>query len=431
MGLAATKLPQRDYQRVPSSLGRQDNEELVSTVIASPDPEFRRRVLDVLRSTRWVAEEAVGGAAALDRLEAGRCEVLMLDRWLPDLDVTELMSIVKTRYPQVEVFVVDSESGMPLLAEEPPLHSHLSGLLRILQSLREAATAGESPAPAEERGPEPQPGSGRKPAAREAIVSALPQVEPLPGMIGSSLPMQRVYRLARLVAPRSTTVLVAGETGTGKELVARAIHQLGLRQKQPFITVNCAAIPESLLEAELFGYARGAFTGAFQSRLGRIHSAHGGTLFLDEVGELPLSMQAKLLRFLQEGEVQRLGSHDVVKVDVRVISASNADLQRRVSEGAFREDLFYRLAVFPIDLAPLRTHPEDILLLAHCFLNEFCEEANSLTKSISREAGDALTEYHWPGNVRELRHVIERAFILSGDEPDITPDDIILQHRPK
>ncbi len=433
MGLAAAKLPQ-DCRGGSGYLQPQDDGELVSTIIASPDPKFRRRVLDVLRSTRWTAEEAVGGAAALDRLEAGRCQVLMLDRWLPDLDVTELMAIVKTRYPHVEVFVVDSESGMPLLAEEPPLHSHLSGLLRILQSLRETATEdGDSAVAVQgpEFAPELSRDPDRKPAAREVIVSAPLQAEPLPGMIGSSPPMQRVYRLARLVAPRSTTVLVTGETGTGKELVARAIHQLGSRQKQPFITVNCAAIPESLLEAELFGYARGAFTGAFQSRLGRIHSAHGGTLFLDEVGELPLSMQAKLLRFLQEGEVQRLGSHDVVKVDVRVISASNADLQRRVSEGAFREDLYYRLAVFPIDLAPLRTHPEDILTLALSFLNEFCQEAPGMVKGISREAGDVLAQYKWPGNVRELRHVVERAFILSGDEPNITPDHISLQNRSK
>src|ERR1700743_2595794 len=173
-------------------------------------------------------------------------------------------------------------------------------------------------------------------------------------MIGSSRAMEQVYRLVQMVAARDTTVLVTGETGTGKELVAGAVHALSKRAKHPFVVVNCAAIPESLLEAELFGHARGAFTGAVQSRLGRIHVAQGGTLFLDEVGELPLSMQAKLLRFLQSGEVQRLGSSDVFQVDVRVIAATNATLLERVAAGTFRQDLYYRLAVFPIHLPPLR-----------------------------------------------------------------------------
>lgn len=435
MGLAVAKVTHhdsQDYHGLVDYRKRQEQNEPVTAVVASPDPDFRHRVLQALRRTRWTAEEAVGGAAALARLEAGGCQILMLDRWLPDLDVAELVTVVKNCYPQVEVFVVDSATQMPLVAEEPPLHSHLSVLLRILQDLREsAAPACSDPEQGAEVTSAPPADPARKPPVREAIPSTSLQVESLPGMIGSSLPMQRVYRLSRLVAPRSTTVLVAGETGTGKELVALAIHQLGSRQKQPFITVNCAAIPETLLEAELFGYARGAFTGAFQSHLGRIHSAHGGTLFLDEVGELPLSMQAKLLRFLQEGEVQRLGSHDVVRVDVRVIAASNADLLRRVSEGAFREDLFYRLSVFPIHLAPLRSRREDILGLGTFFLKGFCEEARSPYRTISREAGELLLEHPWPGNVRELKHVVERAFILSGDEKEILPEHISLQPRAK
>jgi transcriptional regulator with GAF, ATPase, and Fis domain len=246
-------------------------------------------------------------------------------------------------------------------------------------------------------------------------------------MIGASLAMQNVSRMARLVAVRSTTVLLTGETGTGKELVAKAIHLLSPRQRQPFITVNCAAIPESLLESEVFGYARGAFTGAFQSRMGRIHAAHGGTLFLDEVGELPLSMQAKLLRFLQEGEVQRLGGPDIIRVDVRVVAATNAQLARRVAEQAFREDLYYRVSVFPIDLVPLRDRPEDICLLGSHFLASFCQEARISPKRISDTAGRLLNKHSWPGNVRELRHVMERAFILSEDHKQIIPEHISLQ----
>jgi transcriptional regulator with GAF, ATPase, and Fis domain len=177
--------------------------------------------------------------------------------------------------------------------------------------------------------------------------------------------------------------------------------------------VNCAAIPETLLESELFGYSRGAFTGAFQSRLGRIHAAHSGTLFLDEVGGLPLGMQGKLLRFLQDGEVQRLGSPDVFRVDVRVIAATNADLTRAMAEGRFHDALYYRLSVFPIELAPLRARREDILPLATHFLDSFCREAAVPFKSMSLEVAKSLQAYAWPGNVRELEHVIERAFILS------------------
>lgn len=243
--------------------------------------------------------------------------------------------------------------------------------------------------------------------------------------------MQDVCRLVRLVAHRNTTVLLTGETGTGKELVARAVHLVGPRKRQPFITVNCAAIPEPLLESELFGYTRGAFTGAFQSRPGRIHSAHGGTLFLDEVGELPLSMQAKLLRFLQEGEVQRLGSSDVVRVDVRVIAATNANLDDRVQQKAFREDLYYRLSVFPIDLQPLRQRVADIMPLARRFLREFCAEAGQAEKAISEAARQTLEQHGWPGNVRELRHVIERAFILSERSPTILQEHIRLRRSPR
>jgi transcriptional regulator with GAF, ATPase, and Fis domain len=235
-------------------------------------------------------------------------------------------------------------------------------------------------------------------------------------MMGVGPGLAQIFRLARLVAPRQTTVLITGETGTGKELVARGIHKISARSKSPFVVVNCAAIPEQLLEAELFGHARGAFTGAVQSRLGQIHVAHGGTLFLDEVGELPLSMQAKLLRFLQDGEVQRLGSSDIFHVDVRVISATNVNLLRRIQERQFRQDLYYRLAVFPLELPPLRQRREDIVPLAGHFLDAFSEQSCVPSKTLLPSAGALLRQYLWPGNVRELQHAVERAFILSQDE---------------
>jgi DNA-binding NtrC family response regulator len=416
----------------------------VNTLIASPNTDFRRHMAEALQASSWPVEEAFGGADALAKMEQNDCQVLLLDQSLPDLDVMEIVDLVREQYPAVAVYVVDPESPVPLVSEEPEGRSHRTAVLSLLKSLQPAnvvppgvvrsqppppvlpvvpipSSPGPVPAAVPMRAWAPVPG----PALKEK------EEEPLPGMIGSSPAMHEVYRLVRLVAHRNTTVLISGDTGTGKELVARAIHLVSPRMRQPFITVNCAAIPEALLESELFGYARGAFTGAFQSRVGRIHSAHGGTLFLDEVGDLPLSMQAKLLRFLQEGEVQRLGSSDVVRVDVRVIAATNADLADRVREKTFREDLYYRLSVFPIELQTLRDRAEDIILLSLHFLRIFCQEAGVAEKRISPGAQQVLKQHPWPGNIRELRHVIERAFILSEQDREILPEHITLRKRPR
>ena len=241
-------------------------------------------------------------------------------------------------------------------------------------------------------------------------------------MIGSSCAMQRVYHMAQLVARRDTTVLILGESGTGKDLVAQAVHNLSPRRSNPFVVINCAAIPEPLLEAELFGYTKGAFTGAVQSRIGRIHAAQGGTLFLDEIGELPLGLQSKLLRFLEQGEVQRLGSSDSFRVDVRVVAATNWNLRKLVQEKQFREDLYYRLAIFPIELPLLKERMEDLPALATSFLNRFSPHRQSL----SPEATFQLLQHSWPGNVRELRNVIERATILSQDERQLLAKHIVI-----
>ena len=374
-----------------------------SAVVASANKEFRERILKRLGSRSWTVEEALGGAEALSLVEEGAFKALFLDRWLPDLDVSELVDIIKARHPQVQVLVVGSEVEERRLVERLSPQKDLPLDFPDAQESRECETGAE--------------GLRERPGGTAGIVTEVKGEEPLPGMMGSSRAMQRAYRLARLVIPRDTTVLIMGETGTGKELMARAIHNLGSRARQPFVIVNSAAIPETLLESELFGYSRGAFTGAFQSRLGRIHSAHGGTLFLDEVGGLPLGMQGKILRFLQEGEVQRLGSPDVFRVDVRVIAATNVDLARAMAEGRFNDALYYRLCVFPIELAPLRERREDILPLAAHFLDSFCREAAVPCKSIAFEVARALEAYSWPGNVRELQHIIERAFILSEDMP--------------
>lgn len=384
-----------------------------STIVASPDSLLRKRVLQQLATRNCFAEEAHGGAEALALIEEGPCRTLWLDQCLPDLEVGELIATIRAHYPQVEIQLLDSKGGVGTEGSSLGLPQEPRELFRLLRSSRE-----------------PRIPTGL-PAALDSPASASPEslkekeAQALPGMIGQSPSLHRVYRLARLVAPRQTTVLLTGETGTGKELLARALHALSPRREQPFVVINCAAIPEPLLEAELFGYNRGAFTGAFQSRLGRIQMAQGGTVLLDEIGDLPLSMQAKFLRFLQEGEVQRLGSSDTLRVDARVIAATNADLPRLIKERRFREDLYYRLAVFPIEIDPLRLRREDIAPLSRYFLELFSREACVPAKTFSPSVGHALEQYSWPGNVRELRQVIERAFILADQQREIR-----LEHLP-
>ena len=361
-------------------------------LIASANEEFRKRMLGRAGFGDYVREEALGGAHALAKLGQFPCDSVLLDRRLPDLDADEVAEMIRDRYPSVAVEVVDSSAD---------------DLSTSTDSLDAAPIMEQSESLTGERDRASDEG---------------PEATALPRMIGTSRAMRQVYRMVRMVAPRDTTVLVTGETGTGKELIAEAIHGLSRRAKQPFAAVNCAAIPEALLEAELFGHVRGAFTGAVQSRLGRIHVAHGGTLFLDEVGELPLGMQAKLLRFLQNGEVQRLGSSDVHRVDVRVICATNVRLQELVQNKLFRQDLYYRLAVFPIAVPPLRERTEDIADLAEVFLERLSSDAQLPRKRLTGASLAHLEGLDWQGNVRELQHALERAFILSGNEGGLRPE---------
>jgi formate hydrogenlyase transcriptional activator len=235
----------------------------------------------------------------------------------------------------------------------------------------------------------------------------------LEGMVGRSAALQVVIRQLRVVAPTDSSVLILGETGTGKELVARAIHNLSARRDRPFIKLNCAAIPSGLLESELFGHERGAFTGAIMRKAGRFEVADKGTLFLDEVGDIPLELQPKLLRVLQEREFERLGSTRTQQVDVRVVAATHRDLKQMVAEGKFRSDLYYRLHVFPLPIPPLRERREDIPRLVWHFVEEYARRMNRRIETIPLEAMEAFTRYSWPGNVRELQNFIERTVILS------------------
>jgi DNA-binding NtrC family response regulator len=366
-------------------------------LVASPSTSLREQVRRSLQNEPGPIHEVQGGADALAKLESGDWQLLFLDRRLPDLDAEELIQIIKRRFPGIEVVLVDSDSDVPFFEKDAASRSGSNPQKQLASLARHVV-----PVTTEEFGPYLL----REPLSAKAVA-------PLPGMIGDSELMQSLYRLTRLVAPRMTTVMVTGATGTGKELVARAIHQLSARAARPWAVVNCAAIPEALLESELFGHVRGAFTGAVQGYAGRIHSAQGGTLFLDEVGELPLSLQAKLLRFLDQKEVQRLGSSEALKVDVRVVAATNANLARCVEQGRFRDDLYYRLSAFPLELPTLTERTGDILRLAEHFLKGIGTASQCSPAVLDAKAALMLEAHPWPGNVRELQQVMERASILA------------------
>lgn len=373
----------------------------VGLLVVSSAFDLRQDLLARLASDHWILSEATSGAEALEKIDAGEASLVLLDPGLPDLKVDEFKAIVQTQYPHVTVVPINPHTGQPIVATPSP-DSICFEVVRRIECGTPFRPRTEIPLGENEDGDSVENG--------------------LPGFVGTSAPVRRLCSMVRLVAQRDTTVLITGESGTGKDVVAQALHQLGTRRLRPFVVVNCAAIPEALLEAELFGFVKGAFTGAVQSKIGRIHAAQGGTLFLDEVGDLPLGLQSKLLRFLEQGEVQRLGSTDTFRVDVRVIAATNANLRRLVQERNFREDLFYRLSVFPIELSPLRERMSDLMLLAETFLARFCPH----NVVFSPEAIELLQQHNWPGNVRELRNIVERASILVGRGHEIGPEHIII-----
>lgn len=374
----------------------------IGVLLVSSNRALRCEMRERLNADRWSVFEAVSGAEALEKLGAEQVRLILLDPVLPDLRVDDFKEIIGDQFPTITLVPINPHTGQPLTVSPSPD----SLCFELLRQIGVGATL--------------KPGV--TPSVRNSGLDSLRAHNAIPEFVGRALAVQRMNSLVHMVAPRDTTVLITGESGTGKDLVARAVHHLSSRRQKPFVVINCAAIPEALLEAELFGFVKGAFTGAVQSRIGRIHAAQGGTLFLDEIGDLPLGLQSKLLRFLEQGEVQRLGSTDTFRVDVRVVAATNRNLRQLVQQRGFREDLFYRLSIFPVELAPLRERLEDLDLLAEYFLAKFCTSQVTL----ALEAAELLHQHTWPGNVRELRNVMERASILAGPERIILPQHIVI-----
>ncbi len=355
---------------------------------------FQREGLETLTASN--------GSEALELLRRPEVSVMVTDLMMPGMDGQELLKASRTIRPDVEVVLMTAygtvETAVAAMKDgaydfiTKPLKRH-----SLVKSVQKALERHEL-------------------AAENRVLKAkLAEMGSTGGrsMVGQSPAFRAMMDTLRQAAPSTATVLLLGESGTGKELAARALHEQSNRARGPFVAINCGALPESILEAELFGVERGAFTGAVARREGRFERASGGTLFLDEVGEMPLSAQVKLLRVLQEGELERLGGTQTVKVDVRIVAATNKDLQREVAEGRFREDLYYRLNVVEVRIPALASRREDIPLLADAFLRRFSSKNGKVLRGFSPDALATLENYAWPGNVRELEHAVERAVVLA------------------
>jgi DNA-binding NtrC family response regulator len=355
-------------------------------------------------------EVALNGLEAIEKVEKDIFDLILTDLMMPEMDGMELLKMIKGTRPEMPVIMMTAYGSIDTAVEAMKIGANdyitkpvdlRDLLLRISKVHQENLLLQEN---------------------RLLRMEVRKKFE-FSNIIGKSRKMQEVFSLIEKVASSSSTVIIYGGSGTGKELVAKAIHYNSPRTDQPFIPFNCSAIPETLVESELFGHTRGAFTGAVQTKKGLFEEAHGGTLFLDEISTVLPSVQVKLLRVLQEKEVMKIGSTERTKIDVRMIAATNEDLETNMKNGKFRDDLFYRLHVFPIFLPDLKERKEDIPLLAYHFLDLYSKEAKKEIKGISKEAMNLLLEYYWPGNVRELENAIERAVIMADGE-FLTPQDL-------
>lgn len=365
-------------------------------LIVDDEAAIRQSLEGALMDEGFRVKLAETGEKALEQIRREIPDVVMLDIWMPGRDGLQILSEIKALWPDLPVVMMSGHGTIETAVKSTKLGAYdfiekPIELDRTLVVLRNAMSAGEMQ------------------IENQALRKQLSERRTL---IGESQPINQIRDLVRRVAPTSSSVLITGENGTGKEVVAKMVHALSPRFKKPFIEVNCAAIPEELIESELFGHERGAFTGAVSMRKGRFDLADGGTIFLDEIGDMSLKTQAKVLRILQEQRFERVGGADTHSVDVRVIAATNKDLKGEIQEGNFREDLFYRLNVIPIQIPPLRDRGKDLLMLADYFLDEFSLTHQKPRRKFSDDAYKILQSYNWPGNVRELRNFIERIVIL-------------------
>jgi DNA-binding NtrC family response regulator len=388
-------------------------------LIVDDEQALREAIAERLADHGFMVEQAASGEQALQRLAEFAFDILITDLRLPGIDGGKVIDAALERYPEIIAIVITGYGTVKDAVEAIKQGAadfitkpfQFDALLHVLQSALEQR---------------------RLKSENAYLRSQLEDRYRIDGLVGHSRVMRDLFQLLETVAATSSTVLITGETGTGKELAARAIHHNSPRRANRFVAINCSAIPETLLEAELFGHVRGAFTGAVGTRQGRLEQAHKGTLFLDEIGTMSPALQAKLLRVLQEREFERLGDSHTIKIDVRVIAATHSDLTKMVADGSFREDLFYRLNVIPVQLPPLRDRREDIPLLVQHFLQKLAGEAGRGTVTISQDALRRLMAYQWPGNIRQLENACERALAFSQGRPqidvhDLTPD---IQNQP-
>lgn len=387
---------------------------MANLLIVDDEAGYRDVLKVIFNSEGYTVQTAENGSRALEKIKSDKFDVVISDVRMPDMDGISLLEAVRNIYPDIGVVLMTAfgtidtareafKLGADDFIQKPFNNEELTLIVR--RAIEKQSIVREN----------------------RAFRLAQRSQGSIENIIGSSAAMQEVFNTVRMVAKEASTVLITGESGTGKELVARAIHDLSDRSDKPFIPLNCGAMPEHLLEAELFGFIKGTFTGADKNRTGLFEAADGGTIFLDEIGDMPFQMQAKVLRVLQDHHIRPLGATAEIPIDTRVIAATNRDIGQMIEDGSFREDLYYRLSVIPLNLPPLRERRDDIPELADHFIEKFTKRSGKKV-GISQKALAALIERPWKGNVRELEHTIERAFALTAEGEEIQPQHCAEQH---
>jgi len=393
----------------------EQTESRATVLVVDDEPELRQALSRLLGRNGYHVLTAGNGEEGLEALRKDEVHLVLTDLMMPKMGGLELLKAAQVVAPAAQIIIITGHGTIETAVEAMKM-----GAYDFVEKPFSTTTTLNVVRKALEK--------QQLLAENTELKRRLQEIQGSSDIIGKSGVMRGVLDTARQVSRSSATVLLQGESGTGKDVVANAIHNWSDRNARPFVAMSCAAIPETLLEAELFGYEKGAFTGATQRRRGRFEAAHRGTLFLDEVGEMPMTVQIKLLRVLQEAVFERLGSNQPVEVDVRIIAATNANLDQMVAEGSFREDLFYRLNVINVELPPLRSRGEDILLLANFFLQRYNEKNSKNITGFSKAAVEAINRYTWPGNVRELENCVERAVVLSKGlliDTDVLPQAVL------